>query len=247
MKRGELFTGWGSSLRHQLRSLREPRAVWTLSLSGGLVLAGGVVLGILSMLPVPPPDVMKSEVATVAAFVMHPDFNRLPTRERLGFLQRFAARFRDFDEEDAAALAEFLASMNYQLRKQIEENMRQLAVDFLAESALEYQTIPPHEREAFLRNLLLEMDRMGDDFAGRQRDISDEDRFAAMNRQGRREQERAAERTGSTVDPRGVNMIFNFYESEVSGKVPAVQRGAIARLMLDLTKVRRGQSIHSRG
>ncbi len=247
MKRSGLLSGWGSSVRRQLRCLREPRAVWTLSLSGGVVLAGGVVLGILSLLPVPPPDVMEDEVTSVAAFVMHPDFNRLPTRQRLGFLQKFAARFRDFDENDAAALAEFLASMNFELRKQIEENMRRLAVDFLAESAMEYQTIPAHEREAFLRNLLLEMDKMGDDFAGRQRPVSDEDRLASMNRQGRREQERAQERTGSTVDPRGVNMIFNFYESEVSGKVPAVQRGAIARLMLDLTKVRRGQSIHTRG
>jgi len=243
MKLSDLYTGWGSSLRKQMSCLHDPRAVWTLSLSGGLVVTGGVVLAILSMLPVPPPNVMQDEVTKVASFVMHPDFNRLPTRERISFLQQFFNRFRDFDEDDAAALAEFLADMNYRLRQQIEENMRQLAVDFLSESAMAYLNVPLHEREGFLRNLLLEMDKMGDGFSGREREISDEERIAAMNRQGKREQERANRQSGSTVDPRGVNMIFNFYETEVSGKVPAVQRGAIARLMLDLTKIRRGQSI----
>ncbi len=243
MKWRDFYTGWGTGLRGQLRHLRDPRAVWTLSLSGGLVVTGGVVLAILSMLPVPPPNVAQDEVTKVASFVMHPDFNRLPTRERIGFLQQFLARFRDFDEEDAAALAEFLADMNYELRQQIEANMRQLAVDYLSESAMAYLDVPPDEREAFLRNLLLEMDKMGDGFSGRERDISDEERLADMNRQGQREQERALERTGTTVDPRGVNMIFNFYETEVSTNVPAVQRGAIARLMLDLTKIRRGQSL----
>jgi len=234
---------WMERLRTATAFLREPRAIWTLSISGGAVVAGGVVWAILSMLPVPEPDVMDDDLHSVASFAMTDDFNRLTPRQRISFLQKFFNRFRDFDENDAAELSEFLADINYKLRQQIEENVRRLAVDFLAESAMDYANVPMNDREAFLRNLLLELDKLGDGFSGRQRDVSDEDRMAAMNRQGKREQDRANEQVGSTVDARGVNMVFNLYETEVSGKVPAVQRGAIARLMLDLTKVRRGQSI----
>lgn len=237
------ISGWMERLGTRLRFLRDPRAIWTLSLSGGILVTGGVVWAILSMLPVPEPDVMHDDLQSVASFAMTDDFNRLTPRERISFLQKFFNRFRDFDENDAAELSEFLADINYKLRQQIEENVRRLAVDFLAESAMDYTKVPMDEREEFLRNLLLELDKLGDGFSGRERDISDEDRMAGMNRQGKREQDRANEEIGSSVDPRGVNMIFNLYESEVSGKVPAVQRGAIAKLMLDLTKVRRGQSI----
>lgn len=236
-----------STLANQLRSrlgfLREPRAIWTLSIGGGVVVAGGVVWAILSMLPVPEPDVMHDDLQSVASFAMTDDFNRLTPRERISFLQKFFNRFRDFDEDDAAELSEFLADINYKLRQQIEENVRRLAVDFLAESAMDYANVPMEEREGFLRNLLIELDKLGEGFSGRERDVSDEDRMAGMNRQGKREQDRANQQIGSTVDAQGVNMVFNLYETEVSGKVPAVQRGAIARLMLDLTKVRRGQSI----
>lgn len=238
--------GWIESLRKQMQYLRDPRAIWTLSISGGVVVAGGVVLAILSFLPVPPPDIDNAEVTSIASFVMHEDFNRLSPRERLSFLQKFVNRFRDFDEEDAAELSEFLADMNYKLREQIEENMRRLAVDFLAESAVQYASVPLDEREQFLRNLLLEMDKLGDGFSGRERDITDEERMASMERQGKREQDRALDQTGTAVDAEGVNMIFNLYETEVSDKVPAVQRGAIARLMLDMTKLRRGQPLNSR-
>ncbi len=239
----DAFSGWGEALRMQSGYLREPRTIWTLSISGGLVVAGAVTLGIISMLPVPEPDVMNDDLNSVASFAMTEDFNRLTPRQRLSYLQKFFDRFRGFDENDAAELSEFLADINYKLRQQIEENVRRLAVDFLAESAMDYANIPMDEREAFLRNLLLEMDKLSDDFAGKDRDITDEERMAAMERQGKREQDRANEQIGSSVDPRGVNMIFNIYETEVSGKVPAVQRGAIAKLMLDLTKVRRGQKI----
>ncbi|MCC6908391.1 MAG: hypothetical protein IT430_10655 [Phycisphaerales bacterium] len=242
----DAISGWGEALRKQGRFLREPRAIWAMSISGGLVLAGGAVLGILAMLPLPEPDVMGDDLHEVATFAMAEDFNRLTPRERISYLQKFFDRFRDFDEEDAAELSELIADLNFKLREQIEENMRRLAVDFLAESAMEYTNVPADEREAFLRNLLLELDKIGDGFSGRERDISDAERMAAMERQGKREQEHASEEIGSTVDPRGVNMIFNLYETEVSGKVPAVQRGAIARLMLDLTKIRRGQSINPR-
>lgn len=239
----DAFTGWGQALRKQSGYLREPRTIWTLSISGGLVVAGGVTLAIISMLPVPAPDVMGDDLTSVASFAMTEDFNRLSPRERLSYLQKFFDRFRGFDESDAAELSELLADINFKLRQQIEENVRRLAVDFLAESAMDYANVPLDEREDFLRNLLLEMDKLSDGFAGKDREITDEERMAAMERQGKREQDRASEQIGSTVDPRGVNMIFNIYETEVSGKVPAVQRGAIAKLMLDLTKMRRGQSI----
>ncbi len=238
-----ILSGWLDRLAMRLGFLRRPRAIWTMSLTGGIVVAGGVVWAILSLLPVPEPDVMQDDLQSVASFAMTDDFNRLTPRERISFLQKFFNRFRDFDENDAAELSEFLADINYKLRQQIEENVRRLAVDFLAESAMDYANVPVDDREQFLRNLLLELDKLGDGFAGRERDISDEDRMAGMNRQGKREQDRAGKEIGSTVDAQGVNMVFNLYETEVSGKVPAVQRGAIARLMLDLTKVRRGQSI----
>jgi hypothetical protein len=196
--------------------------------------------------PVRTPDVATDRVDSIASFVMSPDFNSLSTEERLKYMTAFANRYHNLDDDDAVALAEFIADMNYDKRKQIEENMKGLVFDFLAESALSYENIPADQREQFLEQMLLDMDRMGDDMNNANRNLSDTERLTAMRRHGQKEKDRASEQISGQVDARGANMLFNVYNSEVSGSVPATQRGAIARLMLDLTKVRRGDPLNRR-
>ena len=227
--------------------LARPRVKWASIGSVVALAAACAVWAASALIPTKAPDAARAEVRSVAAFVMDEDFNRLPTRERISFLQQFYARFRDFNEEDAVLLAEFIAEMNRDMRQQIEENMKRLAYDYFNESAAVYVHVPPGQREAFIRNLLLEMDKLADSFGNPDRQATDEERFAAMQRQGQREREEAREDSTSTVRADRVDWLFETYNDEVAREVPATQRGNIAKLMLDLTKVRRGESLDNDG
>ena len=214
----------------------------TAIISGSLLLVAGLTVGVIRLIPTEKPDPWAAEVDDVAGFVFDADFNRLPPRERLGFLVDLIKRFRDFDQDDALALSNLLAQMNDAMRAQIEENVRRLAVDLMSESAREYADLSPEERAAYLNRLLLEVDALGDDVTGRERDETPEERLARMQRQAERDQQRAQRRGGDNLQPERVQGFFQMYQ-EASAEVGAVDRGKIAVLMRDMSRHLRGESL----
>ncbi|MFW5652889.1 MAG: hypothetical protein ACOC0P_02485 [Planctomycetota bacterium] len=207
-----------------------------------LLIVAGITVGAISLVPTAKPDPWGEEVADVADFVFDEDFNRLPPRERLGFLVELIKRFRDFDEDDAVALSTLLAQMNETMRAQIEENMRRLAVDLMSESAREYAELSPEERAAYLNQLLLEIDMLGDDISGRERDDTESDRLARMQNQAQRDQERARRRGSESLQAERVQGFFEMYQ-DTSNEVGAVDRGRIGVLMRDMSRHLRGESL----
>ncbi len=228
-------------MQRALRSLEDRRTRRRLGVTalGLAVVAGGAAAWVYR--PMPKPDAATAAVETMAEFVTRKEFNTLPARDRLNYMLEMLDRLRTFDQEDAAELAEFVAEVNYNVRQQVEENMRLLVVDLMSESAVEYAELPPHERGAFLDQWLLEMDKLGDRINDRQRDVSDEDRLVKMNEQAQRDTERAREQSRA-LQPDRVEGFFEFY-NEQSDSMGAVQRGQVARFLRDMSRHVRGESL----
>ncbi|MFG0328750.1 MAG: hypothetical protein ACF8PN_02520 [Phycisphaerales bacterium] len=221
--------------------LSDRRTRWTLV--GSAVVAGVAVVApaVVAFWPTPKPDIWTDEIPDVAVFLMDRDFNRLPTDERLDYLQQFAQRFQQFDQDDAVVLASFVASMNRKMREQMEDNMRQLAVDVMTESAVEYSSMPLHERGAYLEQFAVEMEKLMEGMVGEERELTDEERVDRFKRQAARDRERAQERS-SNPDAEGVGGFFQFYErASAESQMSAVEKGQVARLMLDMTRHFRGE------
>jgi hypothetical protein len=217
-----------------------PVAVWTtLALTATALITAGVVSWVV-LRPTPEPDVWGDELTQVADFVFDEDFNRLDPWSRLDYLKNLIKRFKDFDQDDAAMLSNFLTKMNERMREQIEENVKNLVADLMSDSARSYLDLPPHERAAYLDEWILYFDKMGDDINDRERSITDAERLAKIERRSQRDYERARERSGS-VRSEGVNQFFKMYD-EASNEVGAVERGEIAVFMRDLTRHLRGGS-----
>lgn len=208
-----------------------------------LVTAGFVVRELITT---PPPDVWGDGVSDVANFLFDEDFSKLPPKERLSLLAEMIKRFRQFDQDDAAELAALFGDMNRKMREQIEENMRQLVADYMAESAAEYENVPPEQRAQFLRDFVLYFDKLGDEINGRESTRTDDERLERLQRDAARDQERAREGMGP-VDARGVKALMTLYNTDVTQRTGAVQRGQIGRLMRDLTRYMRNEPIDRGG
>lgn len=216
--------------------------LWSLCLISGAAIAGSAVLIAIAIIPTPKPDVFDDSIDNVSAFMMDDDFQDLPARERLDYMLDLIDRLRELDQGDAVLLAEFVADMSFKMREQIEANMRDLAGDLLEESALEYAALRGAEREAFIDQFMLEIDKMGERISGRDRDISDEDRLGKMRADAKRDQERSQERGGGALSGDRVSGFFEMYEN-VGSEVSPTSRGSIAKLMLDVTRRLRGEEL----
>lgn len=219
--------------------IKKPATVWTFTsvCGAGIVLLS--VFIIVALIPTSTPDVWGDDIPEVANFFMDKDFNKLPPRERLGLLTEFIKRFKEFDQDDAVMMAQILSDMNLELRKQIEDNMRQLAIDIMTESASEYALLDPSEKEDYLDKFLLDFDKMADDINGRLSDKTDEERLQDINRHAQRDVNRERDRS-TPIRGEGIKQFFKLYNEsfEAAG---AVQRGEVARFVLDLARYTRGE------
>lgn len=219
-------------------------AAITLAVAGGAI---AVVALTIHLIPMARPDIWEGEISEISTFIIEPEFNRLPTQERLNYLVEFAQRFRDFDQNDAAVLATFISDMNRRMREQAEENMRRLATDLMIENAQTYQNVPASERQAFLEKFIMDMEKLGETLINQERDETDEERLARLKRDAQRDRDREQKDASSRLDPGRVGSFFGMYEQmsaegAQSGMSP-VQKGQVARLILDLTRHMRGEKL----
>lgn len=234
--------------RHRLDDIfRHPAFLWSSCITSGIVIVGAGAWIVMTLIPDRAPEVATAGLDDVAGFVMDEDFNRLPAQDRLEYMLDFLERFRDMDQDDLAYMAETMAALSKSMRDQIEENMRQLAVDLMSESAAEYASLSPEDRAAYLDNLVLEMMKIGDRFDDSPTRKSDQERLEEVNAQAKRDQERAQEGSRPLTGERVGRFMSFVDQATTENDVGAVQKGQMALLFRDMTRHFRGEDVSGRG
>ncbi|MBL9140537.1 MAG: hypothetical protein JNK53_01610, partial [Phycisphaerae bacterium] len=126
---------------------------------GALVLVGAIGGGAYWWFDVrwqPPPSIFDTPVDGVLDYIATPDFNKLSMRERVQYIEQIVGRFRGMSQQDSVVAAAFLAGVTGKVRAQLEQNVRVLAKDILADGASKYVNLPADQREAFLDQWLVE-------------------------------------------------------------------------------------------
>jgi len=219
---------------------RRWRFMWPFSGGVGALILVAAGYFVWSLIPTAPPDIWGDDIPEVTLFFMDEDFNRLPSKERLSLIVEFGKRFNSFDQDDAVLMAGVIGEMNRKMRQQIEENVKQLVADVMIESAVEYDDLSPNEQEAFLEDFVVMFDKMSDEINGRESDKTDSERFDGIQEDFQKDDQRQRDRGGSAIRADRVNGMFEMYNSEISERSGAVERGKVLRFMRDLTRHMRG-------
>ncbi len=214
--------------------------------SVGLILV--ISLAVVLSLPTPKPDVWDDGLDDVAGFFFDEDFNRLPAEERLEMLTEFVARFRDGGQEESAMLAMFVADVTHDMRKQVEENMMKLGVELWSGWGEEYGKLPADEREDYISELLVKLEKMGEEMVGQESEKTDSERLAGMEQQAGRDRDRMREGAGNKpADSGQVAGFMGLYSGQVASRASARDRAVIITLTRDISRHLRGESIDDGG
>jgi hypothetical protein len=217
------------------------REHWTRVLAGAAALA--LIAGVagtgywwLHVRWKPPPSIFGTPVDGVLGYLATPDFNRLPMRERMKYIEQFVARFRGMSQQDSVVAAAFLAGVTGKVRAQLEQNVRILAKDILSEGAATYVNLPASERGAFLDQWMVEWVQTAELLAsGEPSTRSAEEIIAASAAEAKRNEAAQGRRmAGRSLSDRGANRFLDFWQSEVEPAATPREMGQISRFMDDL-------------
>jgi len=223
--------------------LSTPKRKWIAASVCTLSFTLGLVAFIILTRPTPPPNVWDDGLDDVVGFFFDEDFNRLPPEQRMELLQEFVARFRGGDQQQSALLASVIANVTYDMRKQIEDNMMRLGVDLWSQWGREYEQTSPQDREDYINNLLVELDKMGEKFEGKDSGKTDSERLAKMENQADRDRKQMSKQgANKPPDSDRVSGFLSLYSNQVATRASAKDRAGIIRLTRDITRRLRGQS-----
>jgi len=181
----------------------------------------------------PPPSIFDSPVNNVLGYLATPDFNKLPMRERLKYIQEFIGRFRGMSQQDSVMAAAFLAGVTGKVREQLTQNVRILAKDIMAEGAATYVNLPEAERGEFIDKWVVEWIKFAESTAtGAEPKRSDQEILAEARGEARRGEERQQKRmSGRSLSEGGANRFLGFWASEVEPASSPKEQGQIANFM----------------
>ena len=249
----------GPSLRERLRvDLRDVPALlrdilnrhktlaMVVGMSIGLLGAGsGGALAWAAFRPINAPDAGNDPLTNVLGFaLLDKDFRRLPVRERLELVLQLAQRLQTMNAGDSVLVAAFAAGIAGEARKQLEENMRTLAIDLMADYAKNYSGLDDAQREAFLDETALEWSTMLEQFTGQESDATNEERLADMREQAQSDAE-AARRADGPLTEDNVASFFESMQADVNGDAKPTERAQTARFVRDMTRHLRGRDIRT--
>ncbi len=184
----------------------------------------------------PPPSIFDTPVDDVLAYLTIDDFSQLPLKERLDFLLSFADRFRGLSSGESATMAAFLAGVAGPARAQLEQNVRILAKDALADGAAGYFAVPEKDRKAYIEKWTCDWVRFAERAAtGKESTKTDKEILGGIDRQAAREGERAGD-IGAVpaLDSGGAMAFLGFWSSQVEGTASPREQGQIARFLDDV-------------
>lgn len=249
----------GPSLRERLRvdlrdvpalargwAERHRRSAAVAGVTIALLGAGsGAALAWAAFRPINAPDGMNDPLTSVLGFaLLNDDFRRLPVRERLELVLQLAERLRAMNAGDSVLVAAFAAGIAGEARVQLEENIRTLGIDLMAEYAKDYSAIDDAEREAFLDRTALEWSAMLERITGEEQNLSDQQRLAAMRDQAQRDAA-AARRSDGPLNADNVASFFESMQADVNGDAKPAERARTARFVRDMTRHLRGRDIRT--
>lgn len=232
-----------SRARHD-EDMKWVRRVGAVALGLG-VLVGGA-FGALALIPRPIPNIAQDPMDDVMDYVLLSDeFNNLPIDKRLALIKDLIERVKTMSGEDSAMLAMFAASIEREMRRQMEENIKRLAVDVMDKYARDYEGVPPEEADKFLDDKIVEFTKMMEDLSGERSGLPEDpdERIAALRRQAKRDQEFARENAPSQMNQDRVGNLIGFLRKDAEQIAGPEQRGRVTRFMRDVTRNLRGQDI----
>ena len=209
------------------------------------VLVGGA-FGILAFIPRSIPDIAQDPMDDVMDYVLlTDDFNNLPIEKRLALIKDLIERIKTMSGEDSAMLAMFAASIEREMRRQMEENVKRLAVDVMDKYAQDYEGVPPDQADDFLDEKIVEFTRMMEDLSGEKSRLPEDpdERMAALRKQAQRDQEFAKQNSSSQMDSDQVANFVGFMRKDAEQIAGPEQRGRVTKFMRDVTRHLRGQDV----
>lgn len=225
---------------------RHKAVAMALGLSIGLLGAGsGGALAWAAFRPINAPDAQSDPLTNVLGFaLLDKDFRRLPVRERLELVLQLAQRLQTMNAGDSVLVAAFAAGIAGEARKQLEENMRTLAIDLMADYAKNYSGLDDASRESFLDETALEWSTMLEQLTGQESDATNEERLADMREQADRDAA-AARRSDGPLTGDNVASFFESMQADINNDANPVQRAQTARFVRDMTRHLRGRDIRT--
>jgi len=216
------------------------------ALALALILLGGGAMGVMALIPRTPPDIAHDPMDEVMDFVLlTDDFNNLPVEERLALIKELIERIKTMSGEDSSALAMFAATIEREMRRQMEENVKRLAVDVMDKFASDYEGVPPEEAGDFMDDKIVEFTKMMEDISGEKSGLPDDPdaRLAALKEQATKDQEFARANAPTQMNGERVNNLIGMLRKDAEQVSGPEQRGRVTRFARDVTRHLRGQDI----
>lgn len=215
------------------------------SIFAGSVALVAVGFGAYMLLrPYPMPDYEDDPLDDIFNYTLFQDeFNKLPVEDRVRLVGSLVKRVESMGGSDGTLLAAFAAGISGAAREQLEENASQLMLDFMDHFAKDYNVSDdPAQQEESLRQLLVDMTRLAEEFDGRPTDKSDEKILEEAFAQAERDQ-RAFRDPNRGPSLAGVSRFTNMMENRVGAKGTPHQRARITRMLRDMTRYLRNEDL----
>jgi hypothetical protein len=205
-----------------------------------LLVAGGLG-AFFALRPVPQPDYAEDPMDDVLNYTLLTDeFNKLPIDKRLELLGELIQRIKMMSGDDSALMAAFAASIDTdKLRKQLEENASRLALDVWDKYAIDYQAKGAEQRDEYLDQTLLNMEKMMETVAGVSSDKTDEQRLEEARKQAKSDQDMLSKGEGPTAGQ--LTRMADMMRNRVGQHSAPQQQQRGMQLMRDMTRHLRGQ------
>jgi hypothetical protein len=235
-----------AAVLHRLRrseDLKWSRRVAAVALAVLLGLGGGFL--VLRLLPRGTPDYLHDDMDDVLGYTLLSDeFNRLPLEQRLALIKDLVQRLKTMSSSDSAAMAAFAATVRDEMRKQLEENIKRLAVDMMDTYAKQYESVDAGDRDKFLDDSIVGFTRLMEDISGEKSGLpeGDGERVAKVKEQAKKD-EAAMKKDDHGLTAKRASAFFKFVHKDEDKVSDPVQRGRMTRFMRDMTRHLRNEDI----
>lgn len=220
-------------------------------IAGGALALVGTVVGASfawsELRPITPPDMFHDPFEDVLGFaLLDRNFNKLPIEERLRLLKELADRLRSMNSGDSALMAAFAAGITGKARAQLEANVRTLMMDVMDKFAAMYAKASPDQREAALKDSLIQMIDMMREFDptddGKDK-RSAEDQLAEMKKRSQERAERMRGQGDASIGEGEVSRMFSWVQNDVNRYSSPNERARVTRFMRDTVRYLRGNDV----
>lgn len=242
--RGEALRAWVERLRSRyVATEQQQRRAKRVALGAGALALVAAGLGAYFVLrPTPEPDYLNDDLLRVLDFTfLQEEFNKLPLERRRELLGMFVQRLENMSSGESVLMAAFAGSVAGTAREQFEENVSRFLIDTWDQHAATYENVPPEQRETYLADALVDIEKTMEAIGGSVRDKPDHERIASMKRQAARDQEvlSSGRGPGATV----MGRMFDIVNNDIGAHANPQEKLRGQQMMRDTIRFLRGQDL----